>query len=51
MSNKRNTAEWRQIIEEWKGSGLCQKDFAAQRGLNLQSFRWWMESRRLRFVR
>ena len=42
MSKKRSTAEWRQICEEWKGSGLSQKDFAAQRGLNLQSFRWWM---------
>ena len=38
---RRSSAKWAQIVDEWRGSGLTVKDFAASRGIPARRLSWW----------
>ena len=37
--------EWKQLIEEYRSSGLTQKEFAAQKDISLSSLLYWLYKR------
>jgi hypothetical protein len=41
-----NRADWEQRVAEWKRSGLTAEIFAAKRGLNTRTLRWWSSALR-----
>jgi len=34
-------AEWRELVSEWRDSGMSGVEFARQKGLNPNTFAWW----------
>lgn len=32
---------WRELVDEWRESGLTQEAFCRERGVAVASFRWW----------
>ena len=38
---KRNREQWRQIVEDYEGSGLSAAEFGRREGLNANTFSWW----------
>lgn len=38
---KRGSAEWRELVREWRASGQTRRVFAAARGVHQQTLSWW----------
>ena len=38
---RRNRAQWREIVSQWKASGEPAKSFASRKGLNAGTMKWW----------
>jgi hypothetical protein len=41
MERRRSRQEWKQIVREWKRSGLSRGQFAALRGFNARTLGFW----------
>jgi len=41
MQKRRSRTEWQKIIEEFEQAGLTPEVFAAGRGVNANTLRWW----------
>lgn len=39
--SKTTSAQWAKRVDDWKGSGLSAKEFAAQAGLNPSTLTYW----------
>ena len=38
---KYDAAQMRQVVDAWKVSGMTQRAFCEQRGINVATFSWW----------
>jgi len=41
MSQKRSAAEWAEVFEQWKMSGVSRRAFCAERQISHSSFGYW----------
>ena len=44
MTRRRTRHEWRDIIEDYKQSGLSAINFAASRSINIHTLRYWIHT-------
>jgi hypothetical protein len=40
-AKRRAREEWRGLVQEWRASGMCMKDFARRRGVSANSLSYW----------
>lgn len=43
-TQRRSAAEWRALVDEWRGSGQSREAFAAERKLVRTTFGWWISA-------
>jgi hypothetical protein len=46
MKTKRTTAEWEQVCDKWQQSGLSQREFCRNDGVNISSFNKWLNRKK-----
>jgi hypothetical protein len=38
---RRSASQWRELVDQWRRSGLCQREFCAQQDVGLSTFVRW----------
>ena len=41
MAKKRTAADWAELVERWRRSGLAGPKFARSAGVTIEQLRWW----------